>query len=331
MLQTVCPPVSTGWPGAIVNGSRPWNQSLPDSNKADRRGPAVNDVAMLYPQAVTASSDALALQNIRVIQLRHSLPDLVVPPSADHCIVLNLGAPIQLSACMARTAFDGTVRPGEVAILPAGASWSSRPQTSHQTNIALLFLKPLFVQTTVAEFDLSTDDLGLVPRIGFASQHIRHIAMSILGELSEASVVGRFYADSLASGLAMQLVRSYSSVRPIQVGHGGMAPHRLRKALGLIDHHVAEEEEGRIALRAIAQEVGMSYFHFSRAFKQSMRMTPTNYIAERRIERAKRLMQETDLPISEIALRSGFSSQSHFTTSFRRLAHVTPRSFRQGI
>jgi len=75
----------------------------------------------------------------------------------------------------------------------------------------------------------------------------------------------------------------------------------------------------------------MSYFHFSRAFKQSMGMTPTNYIAERRIERAKKLMQETNLPISEIALRSGFSSQSHFTTSFRRLAGVTPRCFRKGM
>ena len=110
-----------------------------------------------------------------------------------------------------------------------------------------------------------------------------------------------------------------------------MAPHKLRKAIALIDRHLVEEEEGRVALRAIAKEIGMSYFHFSRAFKQSMSMTPTNYIAERRIERAKKLMEETDLAISEIALRSGFSSQSHFTTSFRRLAGVTPRSFRKAV
>jgi AraC family transcriptional regulator len=89
------------------------------------------------------------------------------------------------------------------------------------------------------------------------------------------------------------------------------------------------EEEGRVSLRLVAKEVGMSYSHFSRAFKQSLGMSPTNYIAARRIERARRLLQETDFPISEIALRSGFSSQSHFTTSFRRLSGVTPRSFRR--
>jgi len=155
--------------------------------------------------------------------------------------------------------------------------------------------------------------------------------MSLLGELNEANVVGRLYADSLAVGLAMQLVRRYSSLKDVQIGHGGMAPHRLRKAVGLIDNHLAEEVEGRVALRTVARDVGMSYFHFSRAFKQSMGMSPTNYIAERRIDRAKKLIQETDLPISEVALRSGFSSQSHFTTAFRKIAGVTPRAFRASI
>jgi len=75
----------------------------------------------------------------------------------------------------------------------------------------------------------------------------------------------------------------------------------------------------------------MSYFHFSRAFKQSMGMTATNYIAERRIARAKKMLEETELPISEIALRSGFSSQSHFTTAFRRLAGATPKAFRAAL
>jgi len=155
--------------------------------------------------------------------------------------------------------------------------------------------------------------------------------MSLLHELNEANVVGRLYADSLAPGLAIQLVRRYSSLRDVHVGHGGMAPHKLRKAVALIDHHLSDEEEGRVALRTVARAVRMSYFHFSRAFKQSMGMTATNYIAERRIERAKKMLEETELPISEIALRSGFSSQSHFTTAFRRLAGATPKAFRAAL
>jgi AraC family transcriptional regulator len=155
--------------------------------------------------------------------------------------------------------------------------------------------------------------------------------MSLLGELKEANAVGRLYANSLAVGLTLQLIKHYSSLKDVRIDRGGMAPHKLRKAVGWIDHHVAGEEEGRVALRAVAKDVGLSYFHFSRAFKQSMGMTPTNYIAERRIECAKKLMKETDLAISEIATRLGFSSQSHFTTSFRRLAGVTPRSFRKAM
>src|SRR6185295_12262152 len=129
----------------------------------------------------------------------------------------------------------------------------------------------------------------------------------------------------------MQLIRGSGTPKGMKPGHGGIAPHRLRKAIAIIDQHLVRNEEGKGTLREVAKGIGMSYFHFSRAFKQSMGMTPTNYIVERRIETAKGLMQTTDLTISEIALRSGFSSQSHFTTSFRRFAGVTPRSFRKGM
>jgi AraC family transcriptional regulator len=332
MLETVNTAVHANWPTSIVNpiGVRPetWRRRIHSQRQANPPTPSVSDVALLYPEAVVASSDAFAWQNIRVLHLRHSLNEMVVPPSDNHCIALNMSAPMQLNARFGKRSFEGSVRTGEVAIIPAGTTWSCQFQGSHFGNTLLLFLRPLFVRSALEEIDLSRD-LSLTPQIGFQCSHIRHIAMSLLGELNEANVVGRLYADSLATGLAMQLIRHYSSLKDVHIGHGGMAPHRLRKAIGLIDNHLAEEEEGRVALRAVAEDVGMSYFHFSRAFKQSMGMSPTNYIGERRIERAKKLMQETDLPISEVALRSGFSSQSHFTTFFRRLAGVTPRSFRK--
>jgi AraC family transcriptional regulator len=330
MLQTVNIPEPASWLtsiGPIVGGPQTLERSNPGRREATLQSPSVSDVAVLYPEAVVASSDALAWQNIRAIHLRHSLKEMVVPPSESHCLVLNLRASFQLNARLGQRTFEGTVQAGEVALIPAGTTLSFQSLSSPLCNTLLLFLRPLFVRSAVEGLDFSYRELDLTPEIGFESKHIRHLAMSLLGELNEASLLGRLYADSLAIALAIQLTRRYNTLKDTQICNGGMAPHRLRKATGMLDDYLAAE--GRVPLVFVAKEVGMSYCHFSRAFKRSMGITPSNYIAERRIERAKQLMQETDLPISEIALRSGFSSQSHFTTSFHRLARVTPRSFRK--
>jgi AraC family transcriptional regulator len=308
-----------------------WRKHTGDVRAAVVGRRAVSDVALLYPEAVMASSDTFGWQNIRVLHLRQNLEELVLPPSDSHCLLLNLSSSVFVQAQFGKRKFEGEVRSGAVAILPAGSSSICRSQSPCSSTIMLLYLRPLFVRSAVAGFDFSYSELALTPQIGFRNKHIRHVAKSLLQELNEANVEGRLYADSLATGLAIQLVRRYSTLQDVQVGHGGMAPHKLRKAVGLIDRHLAEEQEGRIELRAVAEEVGMSYFHFSRAFKQSMGMSPTSYITERRIERAKELMNDTELPISEIALRSGFASQSHFTTSFRKVAGSTPRNFRAAI
>ena len=294
MLQTVNTSGYAALPGAIVNPAvnKPatWKQNIRSSRTAELQSRQFGDVTLLYPEAVVVSSDAYAWQDVRVIHLRHRLNELVVPPSDNHCLVLNLSAPLQLDARLGKSNFVGNVRAGEVAIIPPGTTWSCQSEGEHSYNLLLLYLRPLSVRSAAAEFDVSYPELPLTPQIGFPSQHIRHIALSLLSELQEANVVGRLYADSLAIGLAMQLIRHYSSLKDVQIGYGGMAPHRLRKAIGLINQHLDGEEEGRVGLRSVAKEVGMSYFHFSRAFKQSLGMTPTNYIADRRIEHARRLM-----------------------------------------
>ena len=108
-----------------------------------------------------------------------------------------------------------------------------------------------------------------------------------------------------------------------------MAPNKLRRALEFISDRL-EQQQG-IPLEVVAQEVGMSRYHFSRVFKESMGLSPINYIVRQRIERAKKLLAETDLPIADIALQAGFSGQSHFTTFFSKLVGLTPRSFRRAM
>jgi AraC family transcriptional regulator len=83
-----------------------------------------------------------------------------------------------------------------------------------------------------------------------------------------------------------------------------------------------------LTLAEIAREVHMSPYHFSRLFKLSTGFSPHQYIIRQRIERAKALLTNTDLPVSVVAREVGFASPSHFAQQFRRLVGVSPRSFR---
>ena len=132
MLQSVNTTGQVSWPTSIVDSSvnRPetWRRSVRSKLESGLQKPSVGDVALLYPEAVVASSDAFGWQDIRVIHLRHSLSDVVVPPSDSHCLVLNLGTPLHLNAHFGKRNFEGKVRAGEVAIIPAGSSWACRSQ-----------------------------------------------------------------------------------------------------------------------------------------------------------------------------------------------------------
>lgn len=288
---------------------------------------SVSDLSLVYPEAVVASSEALGWQNIRAVELRHGLTEWEMPPLENHCIVIQTGPAVNLSVRIDGQNFDGLVRPGEIIVVPAGMPSRWRLNDADANETLHLYLHPHFVRTTAQSSDLDHGQVSIEPQFGVTDEHIHHIGMSLLCELKEANLVGRLYADSLASVLAMQLVRRYSYLKDVHMSRGGMAPRKLRKAIEFINDNLDKEQA--VALAAVAGAVQMSYFHFSRAFKQSMGVSPNVYMIEQRIERAKRLLAETDLPIAEIALRVGFASQSHFTTTFRRLAWTTPKAFRE--
>jgi len=105
---------------------------------------------------------------------------------------------------------------------------------------------------------------------------------------------------------------------------GGLTPRALQRIREYIEGHLAEN----IELETLAVIAALSKWHFARAFKQSVGTPPHLYLVQRRLERAQELLAETDLSLAQIALRSGFSDQSHFSRRFRMFFGVTPRSFR---
>lgn len=319
---TYLPPNTPNTPNIFV----PVGRKFPKAPRPKVQQGAVSDLSVIYPEAEVLSSQTLGWQNICAIEMRLG-SEWTMPPLENHCIIIQLGPPRFVCARIDNRNFARTLQTGEIVILPAGSSVYWKQSDGDANDTLHLYLHPHFVRATTETMDLDAAHVSLEPKFGIVDEHILHIAMSLHCELKEANVIGGVYADSLANLLAIQLLRRYTETKDEHTSRGGMVPHKLRKAIEFIKANLDQEQT--VALGAVAQEVEMSYFHFSRAFKQSTGVSPNVYMIEQRIERAKKLLSETDIPITDVAMRVGFASQSHFTTTFRRLAWTTPKTFRE--
>lgn len=106
---------------------------------------------------------------------------------------------------------------------------------------------------------------------------------------------------------------------------GGLAHWQVVRLARFIEAHLDET----LPLHRLAAEVRLSRGHFARAFKRSFGRTPHAYLTERRIARAKAMMQRTATPLSAIALACGLSDQPHLSRLFRRLTGETPLAWRR--
>ena len=96
-------------------------------------------------------------------------------------------------------------------------------------------------------------------------------------------------------------------------------------AQAFVDAHLLEN----ISLSDIAGAIGLSPFHFTRAFKLATGTTPYRYVLEARIERAKLLIRHDDAKMAEVARATGFNSQSQFSRTFADITGVSPREYKK--
>jgi AraC-like DNA-binding protein len=105
---------------------------------------------------------------------------------------------------------------------------------------------------------------------------------------------------------------------------GGLPPRVVRR----IREYINDNIDQRISVELLAGLASLSVCYFVRAFKQSMGITPHDFLIRQRVERTKQLLSGTDMPLSEIALAAGFADQSHFSRRFRQHVGMSPRDYR---
>jgi AraC-like DNA-binding protein len=134
------------------------------------------------------------------------------------------------------------------------------------------------------------------------------------------------FVDHVALALSIHLASAYSDgpTSP-RLPSGGLAPWQERRALELLDAHIA----GSITLDVLARSCELSIRHFTRAFRQSTGMAPHQWLRNRRMEKAKQLLEKSSASLSAIAVDCGFADQSHLTRTFSRAVGVTPGTWRR--
>jgi transcriptional regulator GlxA family with amidase domain len=104
-------------------------------------------------------------------------------------------------------------------------------------------------------------------------------------------------------------------------------PELLRRLLRAKDRMDAASHE-EWPVRRLASVSGVSEAHFARSFKEAFGVPPHRYLLTRRIERAKTLLRDTDLPITEIAFQTGWGSLGTFGRTFRDITGESPGAVR---
>jgi AraC-like DNA-binding protein len=99
-------------------------------------------------------------------------------------------------------------------------------------------------------------------------------------------------------------------------------------ALQRIEDHIAAHLDSALDIDELAAIVRMSSSHFTRSFHKSVGVTPHRYVVQNRVMRARELLANTSLPLTEIALTTGFSDQSHFSRRFHEIVGIPPGAFR---
>ncbi|AMC99376.1 GlxA family transcriptional regulator [Halomonas chromatireducens] len=140
-----------------------------------------------------------------------------------------------------------------------------------------------------------------------------------------ASHHGSELAESVSEHFVLERIRMADEPQQVPLrARLGHAPAPLVDAVMLMEANIEEP----LTTHELAEHLGISRRQLERLFKKYLQAVPGRYYLDLRLQEARRLLRDSDLPAGEIAMKTGFSSPAHFSTAYRNHFGVTPREER---
>lgn len=213
---------------------------------------------------------------------------------------------------------DRPLRRGQISFVPADTPIELEYPAAHSClHLSLPALK-------LAEFLKTTGGDPFEPIICERHERVAQMIWMLDRELRDPGFASDLMVDGLVRAMTTLLAR-HGEPPATPEDRLYLSPVRLKRVLD----HIEANLEKTLSLAELAQIAGLSVFHFSRMFKLATGESPYHFVGSRRLARAERMLCETEVPLSELALDCGFANQSHFNAAFRKAMGVSPGRWRR--
>jgi len=219
---------------------------------------------------------------------------------------------------------ERTVHAGEVTVVPPNTPFRSVTTTASEIEY-LVLTQPRFEKALRSEH---FDDIGSVyrgPPI-FEAQTSSALLASLFASLSDPETFDHHHASNYVNAIISDVLRIKSrSSGSLDRVMGNLTSDNIRVVTEYVDSNI----DKTLTNECLAQLFNMSETTFARLFKATTGLSPYQFVLDRRVQRAQSLLATTTLPIAQIAYCCGFSSQSHFTSTFKKRVGTTPNGIRK--
>ncbi|OKH42004.1 AraC family transcriptional regulator [Calothrix sp. HK-06] len=280
-------------------------------------------IKQILPRAPIISSHSIGWQAIFLEyhrQPEHDTPEYNFPHNT-----ISIGLGYQAKEFKVNKQIYKNFVSGNIGIIPA--YYDIKTQAYGNAEFILLTVESDKLASTIHE-SVDVDKLEIKPQVYGFDPLIYQIGLELKKELETTGVDSRLYAESMATALAVHLIKRYSTqTQNIKQYTDGLPNYKLREVIAYINEHLDEN----LSLAELAVIAQMSPHYFASLFKQSIGFAPHQYITKCRVEKAKQLLQNQELTILEVCQQVGFQSPSHFARVFRKYTTTTPKLYRGAL
>lgn len=151
------------------------------------------------------------------------------------------------------------------------------------------------------------------------------LAQSLLPALERPDDVGAMYAERVLLASATYFAHAFGGMRPATGASHALSRRELKRVTEFMESDLRAD----LSLTLLAAEVDLSPRVLVQSFRQTTGVTPDNWMADRRLDKAKDLLRNTSASIDDIAAACGFSSRAQFVRAFARANGTSPSSWRK--